>query len=75
MVVDTIKWFHQVMGYPTRERLPDTLNQYYHYHHYVDTLTTLSAKNVNGTNCQDIDMVCCPKETSELVHRKKSLLS
>ncbi len=31
MVVDTVKWFHQVMGHPGETRLQETLNQrYYH---------------------------------------------
>jgi hypothetical protein len=29
MVVDTIKWFHQVMGHPGEKRLQETLNQHY----------------------------------------------
>ncbi len=31
MVVDTVKWFHQVMGHPGEKRLQDTLNQHYHH--------------------------------------------
>ncbi len=31
MVVDTVKWFHQVMGHPGEKRLRDTLNQRYHH--------------------------------------------
>jgi hypothetical protein len=31
MVVDNVKWFHQVMGHPSVKRLQETLNQcYYH---------------------------------------------
>jgi hypothetical protein len=31
MVVDTVKWFHQVMGHPGEKRLQEMLNQcYYH---------------------------------------------
>jgi hypothetical protein len=31
MVVDAVKWFHQVMGHPGEKRLQETLNQrYYH---------------------------------------------
>ncbi len=31
MVVDTVKWFHQVMRHPCEKRLQETLNQrYYH---------------------------------------------
>jgi hypothetical protein len=31
MVVDTIKWFHHVMGHPGQKRLRETLNQWYHH--------------------------------------------
>jgi hypothetical protein len=31
MVIDTVKWFHQVMGNPGEKRLQETLNQYYHH--------------------------------------------
>jgi hypothetical protein len=41
MVVDAIKWFHQVMGHPGEKRLRDTLNQRYHHpnlHFHIDKL-------------------------------------
>ncbi len=31
MVVDTVKWFHQVMGHPGEKRLQETLNQHYYH--------------------------------------------
>ncbi len=31
MVVDTVKWFHQVMGHPGEKRLLEMLNQRYHH--------------------------------------------
>ncbi len=31
MVVDTVKWFHQVMGHPVEKRLLEMLNQHYHH--------------------------------------------
>jgi hypothetical protein len=31
IVVDTVKWFHQVMGHPSEKRLQETLNQRYHH--------------------------------------------
>jgi hypothetical protein len=31
MVVDSVKWFHQVMGHPGEKGLQDTLNQRYHH--------------------------------------------
>jgi hypothetical protein len=47
MVVDTIKWFHQVMGHPGERRLRETLNQCYHHPklcYHIDRL--------KYTNCQ-----------------------
>jgi hypothetical protein len=41
MVVDTVKWFHQVMGHPGEKRLQETLNQhYYHprFHYHIEKL-------------------------------------
>ncbi len=41
MVVDTVKWFHQVMGHPGEKRLQDTLNQHYHHpklRYHIDKL-------------------------------------
>ena len=32
MVLDTVKWFHQVTGHPMQDRLHDTLKQHYHHH-------------------------------------------
>jgi hypothetical protein len=41
MVVDTVIWFHQVMGHPGEKRLGETLNQRYHHHrlrYHIDKL-------------------------------------
>jgi hypothetical protein len=41
MVVDTVKWFHQVMGYPGGKRLRETLNHRYHHprlHYHIEKL-------------------------------------
>ncbi len=41
MVVDTVKWFHQVMGHLGEKRLQQTLNQRYHHpklHYHIDRL-------------------------------------
>ncbi len=41
MVVDTVKWFHQVMGHPGETRLQDTLNRCYHHprlRYHIDKL-------------------------------------
>jgi hypothetical protein len=41
MVVDTIKWYHQVMRHPGEKRLREMLNQCYHHpklRHHIDKL-------------------------------------
>ena len=41
MVIDTVKWFHQVMGHPGEKRLWATLNQRYHHpklHYHIEKL-------------------------------------
>ena len=41
MVVDTVKWFHQVMGHPGEKRSQHTLNQRYHHpklRYHIDKL-------------------------------------
>jgi hypothetical protein len=41
MVVDIIKWFHQVMGQPSEKRLCEMLKQGYHHpklHYHIDRL-------------------------------------
>jgi hypothetical protein len=39
MVVDTIKWFHQVMGHPGEKGIREMLNQHYHHPRLHYTLT------------------------------------
>jgi hypothetical protein len=39
MVVNTVKWFHQVMGHPGEKRLQAILNQHYYHprlHYQID---------------------------------------
>jgi hypothetical protein len=41
MVVDTVKWFHQVMGHPGEKKICETLNQRYHHpklRYHIDKL-------------------------------------
>jgi hypothetical protein len=45
MVLDTVKWFHQVMGHPGQDRLRDTLKQRYHH-------PTLR-RHIDNLKCQD----------------------
>ncbi len=48
MVVDTVKWFHQVMGYPGDKRLREMLNQHYYHprlHYHIDKLKCKDCQN------------------------------
>jgi hypothetical protein len=45
MVVDTIKWFHQVMGHPGEKRLHETLKQHYHPSKLCFHIDTLKCKD------------------------------
>jgi hypothetical protein len=45
MVVDTIKWFHQVMGHPGEKRLPEVLNQRYHHSKLCYLIVRLKCKD------------------------------
>jgi hypothetical protein len=50
MVVNTVKWFHQVMGHPGEKRLQETLNQrYYHprLHYQIDKLKCKDCQKKN----------------------------
>jgi hypothetical protein len=41
MIVDTVKWFHQVLGHPGEKRLRETLNERYHHprlRYHIDKL-------------------------------------
>ncbi len=65
IVVDTVKWFHQVMGHPGEKRLQETMNQRYHhpklrYHCWnppkrVHTKCTLTKSGSTGTERKSRD--------------------
>ncbi len=41
MIVDTVKWFHQVLGHPGEKRLQEMSNQLYYHprlHYHIDKL-------------------------------------
>jgi hypothetical protein len=50
MVFDMVKRFHQVMGYPGKKRLCETLNQHYHHpklHYHIDRPKCKDCKYIN----------------------------
>jgi hypothetical protein len=53
MVVDTLKWLHQVMGYPGEKRLREMLNQRYHQPKLYYHIDRLKCKD-----CQKYKLAC-----------------
>jgi hypothetical protein len=45
MVVDTVKWFHQVMGHPGEQRLQEMLNQHYYHPRWCYHIDKLKCKD------------------------------
>jgi hypothetical protein len=54
LVVDTIKWFHQVMGHPGEKRLCEMLNQCYHHPKFCYHIDRLKCKD-----CQKYKLTGC----------------
>jgi hypothetical protein len=53
MIVDTVKWFNQVMGHSGEKRLQDTLNQCYYHPKLRYHIEKLKYKN-----CQKYKLAC-----------------
>jgi hypothetical protein len=54
MIVDTVKWFHQVMGHPGEKRLKNTLNQHYHHprlRYHIDKLMCKDCQKYKLAGC------------------------
>jgi hypothetical protein len=54
MVVDTVKWFHQVMGHPGEKRLRERLNQHYYHprlHYHIEKLKCKDCKKYKLEDC------------------------
>jgi hypothetical protein len=54
MEVDTVKWFHQVMGHSGEKRLQDMLNQHYHHsklRYHIDELKCRYCKKYKLAGC------------------------
>jgi hypothetical protein len=54
MVVDTVKWFLQVMGHPGGKRLHETLNQHCHHPKLCYHINRLKCKY-----CQNYELAGC----------------
>jgi hypothetical protein len=54
IIVDTIKWFHQVMGHPVEKKLRETLSQHYHHLKLCYHIDRLKCKD-----CQKYKLAGC----------------
>jgi hypothetical protein len=72
MVVDTVKWFHQVMGHPGEKRLQETLNQRYHHPRLRYHIEKLKCKDCQKHKLEGLAMVSYPNERCRLHPGKKS---
>ncbi len=68
MIVDTVKWFHQVMGHLGEKRLQDTLKQCYHHPKLRDNIEKLKC-----IDCQKYKLAGCgygliPKQEVRIAH-------
>jgi hypothetical protein len=61
MVVDTIKWFHHVMGHPGEKRLRETLSQQYHHPKLCYQIDRLKCKDCQKYKLAGRDYGLLPK--------------
>jgi hypothetical protein len=64
MIVDTVKWFHQVMGHPDEKRIQDMLNQCFYHPKLCYHIDKLNAKIAKSIKYQAMAMVSYPNEWS-----------
>jgi hypothetical protein len=57
MVVDTVEWFHQVMGHPGKKSLREMFNKPYHHPKLRYHIDKLKCKDYQSINYQAVVMV------------------
>jgi hypothetical protein len=62
MVVDTVKWFHQVMGHPGKKRLQETLNKHYYHPELRCHINQLKCKGCQKHKLAGRDYGILPKQ-------------
>jgi hypothetical protein len=62
MVVDTVKWFHQVMGHPGEKRLRETLNQCCHHPRLCYHIEKLKCKDCQKHKLEGCSYGLLPKQ-------------
>jgi hypothetical protein len=62
MVVDTVKWFHQVMEHPGEKRLQETFNQSYHHPRLRYHIEKLKCKYFQKYKLEGRDYGLLPKQ-------------
>jgi hypothetical protein len=71
MVVDTVKWFHQVMGDPGEKRLQETLNQDYHHPRLRYHIEKLKCKDCQKYKLEGRGYSLLPKQEVRIVPWKE----
>jgi hypothetical protein len=74
MVVDTVKWFHQVMGHPGEKRLQETLNQHYYHPRLCCHIDKLKCKDCQKHKLEGHGYGLLPKQEVRIHPGKKSPL-
>jgi hypothetical protein len=66
MVVDNVKWFHQVMGHPGEKRLRETLNQRYHHPRLCYHIEKLNCKDCQKHKVEGRGYGLLPKQEVQI---------
>jgi hypothetical protein len=71
MVVDTVKWFHQVMGHPGEKRLQEMLNQRYYHPRFCYHIDKLKCKDYQKHKLAGCDYGLLPKQEVRIAPREE----
>jgi hypothetical protein len=66
IVVDTVKWFHQVMGHPDEKILQETLNQRYHHPRLCYHIDKLKCKDCQKHKLEGRGYGLLPKQEVQI---------
>ncbi len=66
MVVDTVKWFHQVMGHPGEKRLREMLRQRYHHPKLRYHIEKLKCKDCQKYKLENRGFGLLPKQEVQI---------
>ena len=66
MVVNTVKWFHQVMGDPSEKRLREMLSQHYHHPRFCYHIEKLKCKDCQKHKLESHGYGLLPKQEMQI---------